>query len=186
MNRANESAKSENKKLSHEITQCQEKNDQLRSELDALLAKFNANIEYVNQQAKMIDQLKSIQFDLQESLKTQRMAYESENESLRDMLDQVKAKYEDAVLSKEGKRNQIDTTARSLEIIEQLRDELGKSQQKLQDMDLECKKLNAKLNQSEMTIQVTKLDECEKGKKQDFVDLDINDRFVNKTLTLDD
>ena len=112
LNVSMEQIRNDNKKLNEENSLVNEKNANLRHELNDLFAKFNSNVEYLNEQCKMIEQLKSIQMELQESLRN----YKSENEELRNILEQYKLKYQ----TKETECEHLRKKFEELELINKL------------------------------------------------------------------
>jgi centlein len=91
--------KLENEKLKATVLSKAEKNEELRNELDELWNKFNLNIDYIDQQDKIIKQLKVIQNELHKTIKSQQVTFENENKELKNMYDQITKKYEESLSS---------------------------------------------------------------------------------------
>ena len=98
--------KLDNEKLKLTIMSKSEKNEELRSELNELWGKFNLNIDYIDQQDKIIKQLKVIQNELHKTIKTQQNTFENENKELRNMYDQITRKYEESLSSEKSMKNE--------------------------------------------------------------------------------
>lgn len=94
------SIKIENEKLKLEVKSKNEKIEKQTNEIIDLNKKLNSNTDFINQQEKMIKQLKLIQGDQQNTIKTQQANFyilENETKSLRDMYEQINVKYEECL-----------------------------------------------------------------------------------------
>lgn len=148
-----QSLKCENDRLKNDLKIRNEQNEKLKNEFDLLATKLHSNLDYSSQQDKLIKQLKQIQNDLQNTIKTQKNTYdvfENENLSLKQMYEQISKKYEESLENEKEKFKQ----EKSAEIIksklnEKSQKELIKAQKyeidqlKLQ-IDLQLEKLHHK------------------------------------------
>ena len=98
--------KLDNEKLKLTIISKSEKNDELRNELNDLWTKFNMNVDYIDQQDKIIKQLKMIQSELHKTIKSQQSTFETENRELKSMYDQITKKYEESLSSEKHMKSE--------------------------------------------------------------------------------
>lgn len=91
--------KSENENLTNELHSKTAINEKLHNELNELCKKLNENADYTNQQEKLVRQLKENQKNLHFTMKKQQDAFESENNSLKKMYEQMNQKYEQVLQS---------------------------------------------------------------------------------------
>jgi centlein len=157
--------KLENEKLKAAVLTKAEKNEELRNELNDLWNKFNLNIDYIDQQDKIIKQLKVIQNELHKTIKSQQVTFENENKELKNMYDQITKKYEESLSSEkhiksetfiaqqQNQQNQYLQMQKvrlnekaNLDLINAQKFEI--SQLKL-EMDLQMQKFNAKREECE-------------------------------------
>jgi hypothetical protein len=157
--------KLENEKLKATVLSKAEKNEELRNELNDLWNKFNLNIDYIDQQDKIIKQLKVIQNELHKTIKSQQVTFENENKELKNMYDQITKKYEESLSSEkhiksetfiaqqQNQQNQYLQMQKvrlsekaNLDLINAQKFEI--SQLKL-EMDLQMQKFNAKREECE-------------------------------------
>lgn len=164
--------KLENEKLKATVLSKAEKNEELRNELNELWNKFNLNIDYIDQQDKIIKQLKVIQNELHKTIKSQQVTFENENKELKNMYDQITKKYEESlssekhiksetlIVQQQNQQNQylqmqkarlnekanIDLINAQKFEISQLKLEMDLQMQKFNAKKQECDELNRKLD----------------------------------------
>jgi centlein len=167
--------KSDNEKLKQELSTRNDQNDKLRKELDDLWSKFNSNVDYIEQQDKLIKQLKSIKNDLRNTIKSQHETFEKENQSLKNMYEELNRKYEQDIKIKNNllseacqmKQKEQEFTMKQIKLnekssqdlikakqyeIEQLRIQLSIEQEKTSDKELMCEELSRKLKEFETKL----------------------------------
>ena len=170
------SLKQENDKLKIDLKLKSEQSEKLRKELNELWSKFNENVDYTNQQEKHVKQLKSNQNELHNTIKSQQKAFESENEQLRRMYDQISEKYEEKLraekqimnetkLAQQQQHHQQVMQIQQIKIndktncelikalqyeIDQLKLQITLKDQQINDKQLICDELNRRLDEFEI------------------------------------
>lgn len=148
------SLKTENDALRSELNQKGETLVKIRQDFESLEAKMNSNLEYMNQQDKLIKQLKQIQNDQQNTIKGQKSTYElldSENLSLKKMYNDLMNKFE--MFVKQDKSSQLIQKVEKLEAKDKINKDLVKTKNnEIEKLKIELDMFKEKLGYAESIV----------------------------------
>lgn len=148
------SLKCENDSLRSELKQKNEKLGKLKLEFESLDSKMKSNLECMNQQDKLIKQLKQIQNDQQNTILSQKNTYdvlESENLSLKKMYDDLLNKFE-MFVQQDQSAHLIDKCEK-LEAKEKINKDLIKTKNnEIQKLKMELSMFKEKLGYAESIV----------------------------------
>ncbi|RNA15241.1 centlein isoform X2 [Brachionus plicatilis] len=149
-----QSLKLENDKLRSELKQKIESFEKLRLEFESLEAKMKSNLECMNQQDKLIRQLKQIQNDQQNTILSQKNTYEvldSENLSVKKMYNDLLNKFESFV--QQDKSAHLIAKCEKLEAKEKVSKDLVKTKNnEIEKLKMELDMLKEKLGYAESIV----------------------------------
>lgn len=148
------SLKTENDALRSELKQKDEALAKVRSDFESLETKMNSNLDYMNQQDKLIKQLKQIQNDQQNTILGQKNTYEvldSENLSLKKMYNDLMNKFE--MFVQQDKSSQLVQRVEKLEAKDKINKDLLKTKNnEIEKLKMELDMFKEKLGYAESIV----------------------------------